>query len=100
MDRDFDDAGENTNLLSDTDRERTTNDSNLNSVAVCGTEDSHDTIVFHSKLMKTSTHTEDLAETWGGRRSLQDSGRLRRVHSWSGGPPDDISSEVVILRER
>ncbi|KAJ8733922.1 hypothetical protein PYW07_014473 [Mythimna separata] len=53
-----------------------------------------------SKLMKTSTHTEELAATWGGRRSLPDQGRLRRVHSWSGGPPDDISSEIIILRER
>lgn len=99
MDRECDDADENTQLLSETDRERTTSDLNLNSVAACDTS-SQDTIVFDSKMMKTSTHTEDLAATWGGRRSLPDSGRLRRVHSWSGGPPDDISSEIRILRER
>ncbi|XP_053601631.1 MFS-type transporter SLC18B1-like [Plodia interpunctella] len=57
-------------------------------------------IVFDSRMMKTSTQAEDLAATWGGRRSIPDSGRLRRVHSWSGGPPDDGSSEIRILRER
>lgn len=100
MDRECDDADDNTQLLSETDRERTTSEySNLFSVAA-GTG-SQDTIVFDSKLMKTSTHTEELAATWGGRRrSLPDTGRLRRVHSWSGGPPDDISSEIIILRER
>ncbi|XP_060810383.1 MFS-type transporter SLC18B1-like [Amyelois transitella] len=51
-------------------------------------------------MMKTSTQADDLAATWGGRRSLPDSGRLRRVHSWSGGPPDDGGSEIRILRER
>lgn len=56
-------------------------------------------IVFDSKMMKTSTQTGDLAATWGGRRSLPDSGR-RRTRSWSGGPPDDVSSEIRILRER
>lgn len=98
MDRECDDADDITQLLSETDRDRTTSDLNLNSV-VRGA-DSQDSIVFDSKLMKTSTHTEELAATWGGRRSLPDTGRLRRVHSWSGGPPDDISSEIIILRER
>ncbi|XP_047028533.1 MFS-type transporter SLC18B1-like [Helicoverpa zea] len=97
MDRECDEADDNTPLC-EVNRERTSSDSNLNSAAR-GTG-SHETIVFDSKMMKTSTHTEDLAATWGGRRSLQDSGRLRRVHSWSGGPPDDISSEIIILRER
>lgn len=61
---------------------------------------SEDTIVFDTKMMKTSTLAEDLAATWGGRRSAPDSGRLRRAQSWSGGPPDDVSSEIRILRER
>lgn len=64
---------------------------------------SSDTIVFDSKLMKTSTHAEELAATWGGRGSLPDSGtsgRLRRARSWSGGPPEDGNSEIRILRER
>ncbi|KAH9634184.1 hypothetical protein HF086_001386 [Spodoptera exigua] len=99
MDRECDDADENIQLLSDVDHERTTSDSNLNSVMVHRTA-SQDTIVFNSKMMKTSTLTDDMGATWGGRRSLPDSGRLRRVHSWSGGPPDDISSEIIILRER
>lgn len=62
---------------------------------------SYDTIVFDTKMMKTSTQ-EEFAATWGGRRGLLDSGngRLRRVHSWSGLPPDDVSSEIRILRER
>ncbi|XP_035430098.1 MFS-type transporter SLC18B1 [Spodoptera frugiperda] len=98
MDRECDDD-ENIQLLSEIDHERTTSDSNLNSVMVHRTA-SQDTIVFNSKMMKTSTLTEDMGATWGGRRSLPDSGRLRRVHSWSGGPPDDISSEIIILRER
>ncbi|KAG6452681.1 hypothetical protein O3G_MSEX007737 [Manduca sexta] len=59
-----------------------------------------DTIEFDGKMAKSSTQAGDLAETWGGRRSLPDSGRLRRVQSWSGGPPDDMSSEIRILRER
>lgn len=60
-----------------------------------------DTIEFDGKMAKSSTQEGDLAETWGGRRSLPDySGRLRRAHSWSGGPPDDTSSEIRILRER
>lgn len=59
-----------------------------------------ETIVFDSNLMKTSTHAEDLAATWGGRCSLPDSGRMRRAHSWSGGPADDSTSEIRILRER
>lgn len=62
--------------------------------------DSLETIVFDSKMMKTSTQSGDLAATWGGRRSLPDSGRLRRTRSWSAGPPDDVSSEIRILRER
>lgn len=99
MDRECDDADESTQLLSDSDRERTNSESELNSAAGCEAG-SRETIVFNSKMMKTSTQTEDLAATWGGRRSLPESGRLRRVHSWSGGPPDDISSEIRILRER
>ncbi|KPI93454.1 MFS-type transporter C6orf192-like [Papilio xuthus] len=59
-----------------------------------------ETIVFDSNLMKTSTQAEDLAATWGGRCSLPDSGRMRRAHSWSGGPADDSTSEIRILRER
>lgn len=62
--------------------------------------DSLETIVFDSKMMKTSTHSGDLAATWGGRRSQPDSGRLRRTRSWSAGPNDDVSSEIRILRER
>ncbi|CAG9575981.1 unnamed protein product [Danaus chrysippus] len=61
---------------------------------------SSETIVFDGKMMKTSTHTEELAATWGGRYSRPDSGRLRRAHSWSGGPPEDVPSEIRILRER
>ncbi|XP_059049174.1 MFS-type transporter SLC18B1-like [Achroia grisella] len=57
-------------------------------------------IVFDSRMMKTSTKAGDLAATWGGRRSLADSGGLRRAQSWSGGAPDDVSSEIRILRER
>ncbi|KOB73752.1 putative synaptic vesicular amine transporter [Operophtera brumata] len=62
--------------------------------------DSIETIVFDSKMMKTSTQSGDLAATWGGRRSLPDSGKLRRTRSWSAGLPDDASSEIRILRER
>lgn len=62
--------------------------------------DSVETIVFDSKMMKTSTQSGDLAATWGGRRSLPDSGRLRRTRSWSAVPNDDVSSEIRILRER
>lgn len=81
---------ENTRLLLD---ERTGGDPNRVS--------SYDTIVFNTKIMKTSTQ-EEFAATWGGRRGLLDSGngRLRRVQSWSGLPPDDVSSEIRILRER
>lgn len=63
---------------------------------------SFETIVFDSKMVKTSTQIDELAATWGGRRSPPDSGngRLRRARSWSGGPPDDVSSEIRILRER
>lgn len=58
------------------------------------------TIVFGSKMVKCSTMADELAATWGGRRSQADSGRLRRTQSWSGDPPDDVSSEIRILRER
>lgn len=80
---------ENTRLL----EERTGSDSNR--------VPSYDTIVFDTKMIKTSTQ-EEFAATWGGRRGLLDSGngRLRRVQSWSGLPPDDVSSEIRILRER
>lgn len=61
---------------------------------------SNETIVFDGKLMKTSTQAEELAATWGGRCIVPDSGRLRRVHSWSGEPPDDAGSKIRILRER
>ncbi|VVC87951.1 unnamed protein product [Leptidea sinapis] len=61
---------------------------------------SSETIVFDSKLIKTSTQVDDFAATWGGRSSLPDSGRLRRAQSWSAGPPDDVTSEIRILRER
>lgn len=102
MDRDHETDG--ARLLQDThpDEVRTSGDSSdANSVTgECGR--SFDSIVFDNKMMKTSTQAEDLAATWGGRRSLPESsnGRLRRVHSWSGGPPDDVSSEIRILRER
>lgn len=59
-----------------------------------------DTLVFDSRINKTSTHAGDLAETWGGGRSPPNSGRLRRTQSWSGDPNDDVSSEIRILRER
>ncbi|XP_013148507.1 PREDICTED: MFS-type transporter SLC18B1-like [Papilio polytes] len=73
-------------------------ESNVNSAVEMTS--SIETIVFDSNLMKTSTHAEDLAATWGGRCSLPDSGRMRRAHSWSGGPADDSTSEIRILRER
>ncbi|CAH2068835.1 unnamed protein product, partial [Iphiclides podalirius] len=75
---------------------RTSVDSNYGNSAMTSCE----TIVFDSKLVKTSTHAEELAATWGGRCSLPDSGRMRRAHSWSGGPPEDGTSEIRILRER
>lgn len=83
-------TSENTRLLSD---ERTGSD--------CNRVLSYDTIVFDTKMMKTSTQ-EEFAATWGGRRGMLDSGngRLRRAQSWSGLPPDDVSSEIRILRER
>lgn len=100
MDREREDTDENTPLLNQTDRERTNSDLITN--CVVGGTSSLESIVFDSKMMKTSTQTDDLAATWGGPRSLGDSGsgRLRRVHSWSGGPPDNGSSEIRILRER
>ncbi|XP_075983718.1 uncharacterized protein LOC142981589 [Anticarsia gemmatalis] len=98
MDRECDETDENTQLLSETERERITSDLNANSVVGC--TGSIETIVFDSKMMKTSTQVDELAATWSGHRSMPDSGRLRRVHSWSGGPPDDGSSEIRILRER
>lgn len=64
---------------------------------------SSDGIVFDPNLMKTSTAAGDLASTWGGRLSYPESstlGRRRRARSWSGGHPDDVSSEIRILRER
>lgn len=83
-------TSENTRLLSD---ERIGSGSNR--------VPSYDTIVFDTKMIKSSTQ-EEFAATWGGRRSFLDSGngRLRRVQSWSGLPPDDVSSEIRILRER
>lgn len=60
---------------------------------------SEGTVCFDVNLIKTST-TGDFTATWGGRRSQPESGRLRRTRSWSGGPPDDVSSEIRILRER
>ncbi|XP_063834249.1 MFS-type transporter SLC18B1-like [Ostrinia nubilalis] len=61
---------------------------------------SFETIVFDCRMVKTSTQVDDLAATWGGRGSIPDSRRLRRAQSWSGIPPDDVSSEIRILRER
>lgn len=83
-------TSENTRLLL---HERTVSDSNR--------VPSYDTVVFDTKMIKTSTQ-EEFAATWGGRRGFVDSGngRLRRVQSWSGLPPDDVSSEIRILRER
>lgn len=57
------------------------------------------TIVFDTKMMKTSTIV-GLTATWGGRRPQLDAGLLRRARSWSGGIQDDVSSEIRILRER
>ncbi|CAK1599987.1 unnamed protein product [Parnassius mnemosyne] len=81
---------------------RTSVDDNNSNSAGDAMTSSIETIVFDSKLMKTSTHAEELAATWGGRCSLPDSGRLRRAraHSWSGGSPEDGTSEIRILRER
>ncbi|XP_049888020.1 MFS-type transporter SLC18B1-like [Pectinophora gossypiella] len=78
--------------------ERTSESSDGHSVK----DSSFDTIVFDGRIVKTSTVARDLAATWCGRRSPPDSGhgRLRRTHSWSGGHPDDVSSEIRILRER
>lgn len=83
-------SSESTRLLSD---EKTGSDYNR--------VPSYDTIVYDTKMMKSSTQ-EDFAATWGGRRGLLDSGngRMRRAQSWSGLPPDDVSSEIRILRER
>ncbi|XP_052737167.1 MFS-type transporter SLC18B1-like [Bicyclus anynana] len=98
MDRDSDDTEENVRLINNLDNSR------VQSIyGNRGMASSCDTIVFDSHLMKTSTQTEELAATWGGRGSLPESGtsgRLRRTRSWSGGPPDDVASEVRILRER
>ncbi|KAG7304378.1 hypothetical protein JYU34_011318 [Plutella xylostella] len=91
------DADENTRLLDDDDSGMFKVGSSSESGSNVSSED---TIVFDTKMMKTSTLAEDLAATWGGRRSAPDSGRLRRAQSWSGGPPDDVSSEIRILRER
>lgn len=91
---DSDDVDENTRLLYT--RTRVRDDRHSSSEE----RDSLETIVFDNKMMKTSTQSGDLAATWGGRRSLPDSRRLRRTRSWSAGPPDDLSSEIRILRER
>ncbi|CAH0406057.1 unnamed protein product [Chilo suppressalis] len=92
---DNEDCDENTKLL----RNRTKRDSIVrsrsNSVEIRSFE-----TVFDSRMVKSSTQIGELAATWGGRASLPDSRRLRRVHSWSGLPPDDASSEIRILRER
>lgn len=73
--------------------------SRSNSVDVEGR--SCETIVFDCRMVKTSTQVDELAATWGGRGSVgPDSRRLRRAQSWSGIPPDDVSSEIRILRER
>lgn len=89
MDKD-ENTSENTRLLLD---ERTGSVSNR--------VPSYDTIVFDTKMVKTSTQ-EKFAATWDGKRDFLDSGngRRRRVQSWSGLPPDDVSSEIRILRER
>lgn len=97
MNKDSDSGDESKPLLSETVQTRSGSTSDSEHV---GRSESLDTIVFDSRIMKTSTQETNLAETWGGHRSLPDSGRLRRVHSWSGGPHDDVSSEVRILRER
>ncbi|XP_026484809.1 MFS-type transporter SLC18B1-like [Vanessa tameamea] len=98
MERDSEDTEESANLIDNSDDIRNKTVGNCNKVMASSSE----TIVFDSKMMKTSTHTEELAATWGGRCSLPDSGRLRRTHSWSGGPPHDDGqpSEIRILRER
>ncbi|CAG4923954.1 unnamed protein product [Colias eurytheme] len=92
MDRDNEDSDDCAQCIPDDSRPRFTIGENMAS--------SSDTIVFDTKLMKTSTQAEELAATWGGRCSLPDSSRLRRAHSWSGGPPDDVASKIRILRER
>lgn len=98
MDRDSEDTDEGAHLLRNPDEIRSGNRGMPgNSEAMAS---SSETIVFDTKLMKTSTLTEELAATWGGRCSLPDSGRLRRAHSWSAGPPHDVPSEIRILRER
>ncbi|XP_045761273.1 MFS-type transporter SLC18B1-like [Maniola jurtina] len=94
------DADENSRLLNSPDERNRVPRVYGNSGAMASSSES---IVFDSKLMKTSTHSDELAATWGGRGSLPDSGasgRLRRARSWSGGPPDDGASEIRILRER
>ncbi|CAH2099739.1 unnamed protein product [Euphydryas editha] len=95
MDRDGEDTDESAHLLRSSDVICTKSEGNLNEAMASSSE----TIVFDSKMIKTST-TDELAATWGGRCSLPDSGRLRRIHSWSGGPPHDVPSEIRILRER
>lgn len=98
-DGECEEADENTLLLSEVASERVTSDLNPNCVIMDETG-SVETIVFNNNMMKTSTHADSLAATWGGRRSLQDSRRLRRARSWSGDPQDDGGSEIRILRER
>lgn len=96
MDRDGENKDESTHLLRSSDGICSKSEGNLNEAMAS----SSDTIVFDSKMIKTSTVTGELAATWGGRCSLPESGRLRRIHSWSGGPPHDHPSEIRILRER
>lgn len=98
MDRECEDTDEGGHLLSHPDEIQNRNQGVYGSSATMAS--SSETIVFDTKLMKTSTLTEELAATWCGRGSLLDSGRLRRAHSWSGGPPGEVPSEIRILRER
>ncbi|KAL4715239.1 hypothetical protein ACJJTC_007821 [Scirpophaga incertulas] len=89
------DCDETTKLL----RNRTRRDSVCSRLSAEGVK-AFEEPIFGGRLVKTSTQVEALAATWGGRVSLPDSRRLRRVHSWSGDPQDDGSSEIRILRER
>ncbi|KAM3966487.1 uncharacterized protein ACR2FA_012028 [Aphomia sociella] len=98
MDKECEDSDEKSPLLGDG-TEWTCMISDNSDDSNSGNKESMD-LVFDSRMVKTSTQAEGLAATWGGRRSLMDSGGLRRAHSWSGGPPDDVSSEIRILRER
>ncbi|XP_026763916.2 MFS-type transporter SLC18B1-like [Galleria mellonella] len=99
MDKDCEDTDEKTPLLGSGTQKTSCSSSDAFNDSNSNKTESFE-IVFDSKMIKSSTRAEELAATWGGRRSLVDSGGLRRAHSWSGGPPDDISSEIRILRER